>query len=380
MEWRDACYFCTSTFQLFSILSLAVFRAEKADLYIDPQFKDAEEIVSRITSLSIFNKVSLIDSDKIYNKYYTSRNGFLNHLQIATTYLHVDDIAKIILGENVCYRRIFVSTRAYLPRMVFLNYLKKHVECEICYFDDGVGSYFGDQAYEPRGADKLVRLLLFGRVANDVDHVRYLFAPEVFKAVNTEGKQRICKINPIWTSDRGRTTLNQVFKADSDCGISEPVIILEEPFHDLFTETGEKTINQIINELREATGFENTIIKKHPRSNIPEEKGVKYYKRFDIPLEAICINSDMNNKTLVSCFSTAAVTPKILMGQEPYVLLLYKIIKTKNGISAEMERFFQRVRSSYSRPERFIIPETMDEVYGAIALIRTQVQRRRDVE
>lgn len=59
MEWRDTCYFCTSTFQLFSIISLAVFRAEKAVLYINPQFKDAEENVSRIIRRSIFNKVSI---------------------------------------------------------------------------------------------------------------------------------------------------------------------------------------------------------------------------------------------------------------------------------------------------------------------------------
>ena len=39
----DACYFCTTPFQILSSLSLVQAMGEAADLYIMPQFAHAEE-------------------------------------------------------------------------------------------------------------------------------------------------------------------------------------------------------------------------------------------------------------------------------------------------------------------------------------------------
>lgn len=47
-----------------------------------------------------------------------------------------------------------------------------------------------------------------------------------------------------------------------------------------------------------------------------------------VPFECLCMNLDINNGIIVSLESTAATTLKILLDQEPYIILLYKLVDT----------------------------------------------------
>ncbi len=67
---KDTCYFCTSLYQLFEIPSIAQPRNEAADLYIDPQFSDAEFFAERIRTLNLFDNVVVIDSEKTYSIFF----------------------------------------------------------------------------------------------------------------------------------------------------------------------------------------------------------------------------------------------------------------------------------------------------------------------
>ena len=183
---RKNCFFCTSPFQLFSIISIANSYKGKSDLYIDPQFNNAKEYAIKIKEQGIFANVYVIDSEIIYDKFFTYKKGILNRLQKARTYLKVNDIVSMIIVDNVIYNDIFISSKAYIPRLVYLWYIKNKIKAHMHYFDDGVGSYFADNAYTPKKLDSVLRRILFGKESLRMDYDRYLLFPLFYKKLNPE--------------------------------------------------------------------------------------------------------------------------------------------------------------------------------------------------
>ena len=357
MRQGETCYFCTSTFQLLSILALAKTRKEPSDLYIDPQFRNAKEIANRIEKIGIFDKITIIDSDLIYNKYFHHRKGFLNHMEIAKSYYFVDKIAEMILKEKVKYRNIFISSKAYIPRMVVFNHIKHNYDVTINYFDDGVGSYYDNSAYKPKRTDAIVRFILFGRKSLDFCTDIYLFSPELYKSLNYDTKTRVHKIERIWEQVGWHEKLNYIFDVSVRNGIRKKVIILDEPIEDILSVDDTNRIFEIYHKLFDAFKMD-CLIKKHPRSERPSDNHFRYYVDFGIPFELICMNEDIENSILVSYGSTAAATPKTLLDKEPIIIMLYKLVSNDNDV---LRRYFPAVRETYTEKEKVYIPESQEE-------------------
>lgn len=363
---RDSCYFCTSPFQFFSILALAIERKEIADLYIDPQFSGAALFADRIRKKYIFHSVNVINSTKIYNKYMRSKPGIKNHLQIANTYLHVEEISKMILLPGVKYNNIFLSSKAYLPRIVQLHYIKKKWKFNLYYFDDGAGSYYNDRAYQIKKADKLVRRLLFGKKSIDTRHTRFVFAPDIYRLLNQNKPNEIKRIQRFWENESGRSTINYIFNAFDKLSFKEKLIILDQPKDEILNSTDIESINNIYHMFADNIGYSNVIIKKHPRSTEKEIEQVNYISENGIPFEIYCMNMNMNEKIIIGYSSTAVATPKILFNQEPLVIVLTKLFRPKTGELNLFEDYFLAVKNSYSNPKRFYIPENLEELMEII--------------
>ena len=372
MNLRDTCYFCTSPFQFIPIIDLALSRQEKADLYIDPQFEDANQFAERIKSTGIFCNVELIDSELIYGRYFTVRQGLLNHFQIARSYLKVNEIAKLILLKDTYYKNMFVSSRAFIPRLITLYFIKNNIQTKLLYFEDGTGSYLGNLAYYPRLTDKIVRRVLFGKEALDFAHIRYLFSPEFFLLLNNEYNNiSIKKIPPILGNRNLIEVLNNVFSCGTKSLIHERFIILDVLQSFLFDVENQSKLIDIYKLLICEAGYSETIIKKHPRNSDNEIENARYYSFSGIPFECICINTDMNIKVLISYGSTSVGTPKLLLNQEPFVILLYRLIKSKDkSYDKLMEAYFSKLQCLYSDKSKIIIPENFDELRFAVNKIK----------
>ena len=370
---KDSCYFCTSTYQLFSILSLALSRDEKADLYIDPQFKNAEIIAQRIESLSVFESVYIIDSQKIYSKYISRESGLINHLQIARTYFHVDSISKIIVCNNATYKNIFVSSRAFIPRLYILNCYKKKQDIKVYYFDDGVGSYYGNSALNPSKADGMVRKVLFGKKALDFDQDRYLMCSEMYKKINGDTPYQVLEIDRFFDHPQYSDILDTVFVPGKDIALPESAVILEEISESFGKQLGE--LNSLYEYTLEVFGSDDLIMKKHPRSKEDERKGFRYYQKPSLPFEILCIRNDMNKKVLISVGSTALSTPKMITGQEPYIVLLYKFIQNEGMNQAPLDHFFTALKESYTDSDKVMMPNSFEEYKECIQKILGEIRR-----
>lgn len=361
MVERDSCYFCTSPFQLFAILALACDRKESADLYIDPQFAEASLFVERIRQTGIFMNVAQIDSKSIYDRYLSASPGLVNHLQIANTYLHVEDIARCILLDGVVYRNIFLSSKAYLPRMVQLSYIRVGRSFNTYYFDDGAGTYEKDRAYRISGADGTIRRVLFGKQAIYTDYDRFVFSPNLYNTLNPGHTFAVRGIRRFWENGQGGETVNRVFGISEQPRIDERVIILDQPKDELFSQEGIAEINGIYRELADAVGRDNVIVKRHPRSSTKDFGDLRYFEGNGVPFELYCLNMDMSKKVIVSFTSTAVATPKILFDQEPIVIVLSKLVKTNTGEKNLFVDYFEAVKKTYNESIRFFIPRDRDE-------------------
>lgn len=367
---RESCYFCTSPFQLLAIISIAKERGESADLYIDSQFSTAQVLGIRVQKTGLFDNVKIIDIKCICKQYLTVGPGLRNHFQIVKTYLHVNEIAKSILLENVNYQNIFLSSKAYLPRMVQLYFIKNNKNINTYYFDDGTGSYENNRAYRIKTADKIIRRLLFGKKSTKTDYNRYLFSPSIYYTLNGKCADNIKEIKKNWEIPSGRVYINEVFGIIQKIDIPEKIIILDQPKDELFIHNDIKIIEDIYNRIIETVGSDNAIVKKHPRSSDADFKNIKCFKEQKIPFELLCMNTNMDDKILITYSSTAVSTPKILFDQEPIVIVLTKLIKPKTGETDLFAAFFNAVKMSYRKPDRFLIPTNMNDFNEIVSTLR----------
>lgn len=368
---HDSCYFCTSPFQFFSILSLSIEQKEIADLYIDPQFSGATLFAEKIKETGIFHDVVVINSSNIYGQYMRSGPGIKNHLQIANTYLHVDKIAEMILFPGIKYRNIFLSSKAYIPRMVYLYYIKKKWDFNLYYFDDGAGTYYNDRAYRIKKSDQLIRRFLFGKKSVEIGYKRFVFAPDIYRLLNSDKHNEIKKINRFWENETGKNTMNYIFSTPNKIMIKEKLIILDQPKDEILNSVDIKSINKLYRSFAESIGYSNVIIKKHPRSTEKEIEEVNYFSENGIPFEIYCMNMSMDEKIIVGYSSTAVTTPKVLFNQEPIVIVLTKLFRPKTGEMNLFEDYFLAVKNSYSNPKKFFIPENWDELNNSMDELRS---------
>ena len=362
---RDSCYFCTSTYQLLPIISLAIQRKEEADIYIDPDFEKAYEYADKLRKLNIFCNVVVIDSKSIYNKLFTTNKGLLYKIQTAFSYLRVNEIARMVLIQNVHYNNMFVSSNAYFPRIVYFYFIKNNISTQIKYFDDGIGSYLGNHAYTTILPERIIRRVLFGNASTSFSYERFLFSPDLFHLLNKNISVDIHKIPKVWEEEPNRKIFNVIFLDNNKLQIEEQVIILDEPKYEIVSNRKIDSLIELYRIITDIAGKDNTIIKRHPRCKDNKIEFMKYFADTGMPFECICMNTDMANKILISYESTAVVTPKILFNQEPVIILLYKLIKEKavGGYDLTFEdKFFSTIKKTYTNQDRFIIPNNIEEL------------------
>ncbi len=368
MITRDSCYFCTSTYQLLSIISLAATRGESADLYIDPQFKDAVHIAEHVEELKLFECIKVIDADEIYRSFFSHRRGLLNHLEIARSYLLIDKIAQMILEPGIKYNNMFISSRAYMPRMVQLFLIKHGINTKVNYFEDGIGSYLADHSYAPRMSDAILRKMLFGKSALLTNHDRYLFSPEIFRSINKSSKCGLFKIDNIFNEPEWLNAMNKVFGYDESEQLKERTVIIDEPLKDMLTNEQVSEVLGAYRTVLKYSGQNDTVLKLHPRTNERHEIPCAVFQSHGVPFEVVCMNNNVSDSVLVTFASTAVATPRILLHQEPYIILLYNILSTPYQAAKSLDDFFYSI-SKDRIDKKVFLPNDMEELVYALNII-----------
>lgn len=357
---KHVCVFCTTPYQIIAAISLKEQLKEKTDIYIVNQFKDSKHIAEKLDSLKIFNAVIEVDEKKIYPKIKSESNKYIKHLRMAQAYFTLKrDVSKFLI-QDYPYAKIYLSSKAFLGRMAQLYLIKCQKEIETLYFDDGIGSYLGNSLYSIRKSDWLLRRLIIGKKGTEINFTRYLYFPELVNRQLNKDTYKINKLNFVEDSEK----IKDLFQREYTKKIKESIVFLQAIDNGILGDEGEMVMQKIIELIfNESKG--NMIIKPHPRDK--KEKNLKYrYFEKNVPFEVECLFNNMDNKILISICSTASVTPKLLLGQEPKIIFLYKILSQYIKIDNEIEEFLNRFKKIYNDKSKIMIPSNVSELVKII--------------
>ena len=170
-----------------------------------------------------------------------------------------------------------------------------------------------------------------------------------------------CRIPPV--SPQDAPVYNRIFGYGEEGAFyrDRPVLFLDQAFQkqlNLPVPTG-----KLLERVAAACGPQNVALRLHPTR--PPEDGeyrgcnVAVAPASPCPWEVLLLNLDLEDRIFVSVHSTACLTPKLVFDQEPTVILLYRLVEELfERLPPHLrpnEAFFQAVRDTYRRPERFLI-------------------------
>lgn len=108
----------------------------------------------------------------------------------------------------------------------------------------------------------------------------------------------------------------------------------------------------------------NTIYRKHPVEtifNAQKAFGQVEIDQINNLWELECLEQITNEHVLISFFSTATLSPKILYNKEPYLVFLSGISEPDNVRCRTLD-FINRVRQIYSNPDKILMIENISEL------------------
>ncbi len=355
---EKSCFFCTTPFQIITAIHLTMMQEKKSevDLYVIDQFINAEEVACKVRETGLFRDVIFVKEETLINN--RNKSKFFIWIQILYSYLALKRKVKKILQRNfdIYYTHMYISSKAFVPRLVALYYAKKEIDTEIIYFDDGIGSYYDRNILYPRPSDMFVRRIFFGKKAYSANPKKILlYSPDLFYKADINMSESVTvKEIPKWNCDlKLKDITNKVFSYSEKDNIEQFIVI----FDGLYTGEKRKVVDTFYEQIAAVVGPENLIIKKHPRDKETPVKILNYYSRSDLPFELICQNSNMEDKLLIGIDTTAIVTPILLLAEEPYVLVLNQVPE----FSSSSDLHFNDFRALYKHTDRFEEALTLDE-------------------
>lgn len=215
-------------------------------------------------------------------------------------------------------------------------------------FDDGLGSYVGNIIRDNGGEF----LLPIERL--------YLWAPGLYRG-------ELCDDVRSLHLERGREgafeyacRLFGVGREDIDLYRGARCVYLTQPTDGKESRLREK--EAILEALR--PWAPEVVVRRHPRDDAKPVEGFVYDER-GVPWELLCLSGALDERTaLLASVSTAQLMPKILLGEEPVLVVTERL---SGGSVTEAEReIVELMRSAYEDPGRVVVPETAAELSAAL--------------
>ena len=373
MKNMDAMYICTTPFQIMSAISLAVNRKEAADLYIDAQFEGAEDLAEKIRQRKIFDTVRVLKNISCIDQVRGASGKVQRYNKIISLYRHIEDAAAQLLLPDRRYRILYATHNVFVANLLMLYISKKDIRTKVYFFDDGEGSYDNRDIFKISLPDKLTKRLVLGRKAMRGPRRLYMYSPDLFNNMHPTNRTPVYHLPQFRENETVLEHIKAVFEVSPEKGIREPVIILDSLKEVVLSPEDDARIVKLYDRLQAEFGEDRVILKQHPRDTRTYETPIREYPFTRLPFEITCLASDPSKMTLITLLSTATIMPKLLMDEEPRIVLLYHMFKRLEGNDADRDRFFELVKKTYNDPGRIVIPDTDEELDELIRTIREEL-------
>lgn len=348
-------WICETPYQVYNAIKYVLYYKDmfRFDLIINHQFSNSRSISAKIKSYNIFENVYNIDDNDDTIK--VSKYHFINRLyNIYHTRKRLEYIFRNTSFDfNYRYDAIFMSLFLTIPITICFNNKPNH----IYFYDDGIGSYFGD-----------IKLQRFFRYI-----VYYLFGKNIFS---------------IYPEALYVNNKKCCFSRISNNIVELPKIADSEVFYSIFSynqmskQYNDKMIvyfmhpdfeyNNILIEYLSAKYKDISIIRQHPR----DKRVLHSYDDIDVDSEnqmweLVCKDVVDENTILISNLSTAQFTPKLLYNKEPYLIFAYNLLKYPKSKTKHNNKFVTRFANFYNAKNKIFVPnsiEVLDNILTSIII------------
>lgn len=352
-------FVCSSAYQLLNAICIACTSEMDSDLIIIRESLVASCNMDELKNSGIFSNIYIWSELQEYmtnEKVQDFRDAIFYNLRRLKCMISVQKIWKYIPNRLKKYNYIFLGYSDFISQCIYFWF--KKAGSKLALFDEGTFTYGCLLAKEPIlkkiGNKLLYRSNLFENL--EIVYVRQPAKMQLGKYSNIEIKkidsnldnELNSKILKIYCANEKMTKL-----------LNKPIIVFDQ---NMETKEARQMQKNIVDACCENINCEDVVIKIHPasRNNNYSEKYGQYTDK--VPFEVLMNTYSMERKILISVFSSACFSPKLLMDQEPYVILTYKIMRPYFKFDESFLNIIDKVKSDYREKNKIFIPESMDEL------------------
>jgi hypothetical protein len=360
------CAVCSTPLQLMNMINLAttVLKDRSIDLYILDHSPQNRLYFDALQKTELFQRVSFLNT-----KFMTGGNSALPILRFlkASSYFLRSRLLSDQMREIPHYERFYIPTPDVPTQLLYYACKKVNPRIELRMYEEGTFAYNYFE-HEFGVFQKLFLRFLFQTDIMQDHSAAYVYHPQL---LNNVRQLPVFRIQPIAKDNRPLVDFfNAIAKYDplSHVSIAGEVIFFDQPF--LFDAINRRQF-ELYEIIADRIPKDRLNVKLHPRTT---SHPYKFVLPFQVSSEIMEMNESFEDKTLVSVFSTACLSPKMLFDEEPKVLLLYKLVDLHlmTNIHPQTFALAELIKQAYRRPERFMIPATMEELMRILGDIRSE--------
>jgi hypothetical protein len=355
------CAVCSTPLQMMNMINLATtnLRDREIDLYILDHAKQNKKYYDALVNAGIFHRVTFLHTKTMTGG--TSTRPLLRYLKASVYFMQPGRVRNQLSGIPI-YERFYIPTPDVPSQILYYICKKANPAIELYMFEEGTFAYNYFE-HEFGYVKKLFLHILYHTDIMKDYKGAYLYHPLLLNNV---------KNIPLFTltpMSKGNKVLVDFFNKLSGFDpssypkIEKEILFFDQPF--LFPMINEKQY-AMYDLFAETVATDRLRVKLHPRTTQHPYADVL---PFQIPSEIMEMNESFEDKVLVSIFSTASLSPKMLFDEEPTVILLYKLVDLHlmTNINQNTFEIADKIRDTYRQKGKFMIPETLEELLGILA-------------
>ena len=351
-----------STYQLLTAVNIKykLLKERETDILLTDVTIQLKDYIGNLKETGVFSKVIYGKTFEMNQKYSSG-----NVPEISECFQKIDSLFRWNLSEKLeKYTEVYFANYDVFVRMLACKFYE---ECEFIAYEDGFSSYIID--YLDLGRAKINEHLEAIKIKKMVKKV-LLYEPRL--AVRKGGLQNI-QLPKISRDDKELIQiLNYIFSYQK-MNSQYKFIFLEQSFR----ADGIKGNDiELMEECRKCVERKEFIVKTHPRNriNIPFERGLSCKDIDNAPWELFLLNEDLEDKTVITICSNAALTSRIVLGIEINTVMLYELYNGKVLWKEDLilKKYLDKFRKEFAM-EKYYVPRTIYELRNTIKFLGEQV-------
>ena len=356
-------YVVSSIYQFINALSIEIKRnRQDADiLLIKPFFKEYFDL-KKLEKFKIFHKIYYWQGkfEKLFITAQNTKDYLFNSVKKIFVLLEKKKLKKTLPNINGKYDEIVVFYPDSPSRLVVTFLSKKNTK--IIFGEDGTYTY--ECFCRTESILKRIAFLIFfrGDLKEKCKEVN-VYRPEF---VNLGKKNiRIEKIFPQLEKIKKIFEEISIYGMDNIQKLDKNIIMFDQNLE--YDDVIAKQI-LIAEEINYKFKPEKFVVKLHPGTKVNHySQSIRQYKS-KIPFELLMPSINIENKILISIFSTTCMNPKLLLDVEPVVIFTYKIteIEKLDFFDEKYLGLINKLKLLYRDKSKVLIPESINELKKAV--------------